>query len=274
MGKHASKMRLVGLVLLLGLLPRALVGAEGERTPADEREQFRQEATAGPGYLQSRFFARLEDGFDEEFTEPRTAQMFRVLRGRGLKAREIVRLMNGHATRSGLQRMFGMRRRELSRARRVIDATVDRKNRRLFFGVLAIVMIGEFDVDPTSPFLKQVLGARDELDDDEFRSLRVGTRSTRSMREYFDLRSREDQKFMLRVLDRVRDSFYMNHPLCESLGLGSARDYDAAEFPKLADGMPGSEATYAEGKAAGLPFDRDLPPLPFVGERVDELLEP
>jgi hypothetical protein len=264
-------MRRLPLVPLLALVLCALVGAQGER--AGKTREFRQEATAGPGYLQARFFTRLEDGFSDEFTERRADQMFRVLRRREPGAAEVVRLMNGHATTSGMERMFGMRRREVDRARRVLDATVEAKDRRLFFGVLAFVMIGEFDIDPTSPFLKQVLGARDELDSDEFRALRIGRRSKRSMREYFGLRSREDQKFMIKVLDRVRDSFYLNHPLCESLGLGSAREYDAALFPKLAEGMPGSEKEYGEGKAAGLPFDRELPPLPFAGKRVDELLE-
>jgi len=65
----------------------------------------------------------------------------------------------------------------------------------------------------------------------------------------------------------------MDHPLCESLGLGNPREYDAEAFPKLAEGMPGSEPEYAEGKAGGLPFDKELPPLPFAGKRVDELLD-
>ena len=92
-------------------------------------------------------------------------------------------LLNGNTTKSGLQDMFGASRNELSRLEEVLGNSVDDKNRKMFFGVMIVVMVVEFDVDPDSDFCKQACGARDEMDSEDFEKMLKGNVSSKTIGE-------------------------------------------------------------------------------------------
>ena len=259
----AAVMVLGGLALAQG----AGAGA-GKETIA---QKMIKEATAGPGYIQQDFVNSVGTGLTEQFGEKRADQMLETLGGQNLSDKDALGLMNGTTTKSGMQDMFGASRSELSRLERVLEGAVDDKNRKMFVGVMVVVMVVEFDVDPGSDFCKQACGARDEMDSDSFQKMLKGNVSSSTIQDAFGMSDKGDCKFMQEILNQMMQSMFFQHPMAQSMGMNRGKPLskeDMSQFGDLSEGMagfPGGDSPFAEGMAGGMPFDMEMPPCPFAG---------
>jgi hypothetical protein len=247
---------------ILGLLAAAALG-QGRQT----RDGLLLHGTAGPAFVQVEFFESLRARLERAFGLRRTADMFEHLGAAGLDARDVLALMNGTETAGDRRDLFGSRD---ARIREAIDDTVADKDRKLLFGVLVRTMV-EKGEDPSSDFC-QVGRSRDALSADQFDRLCRGEVSTSFMQECFGLRKKADQQLMQQYLNVAWESPYLLHPLGASLAKRKKLEgtYDPAKFPKPRDGMPGYGHEFKDGRAAGLPFDTTLPPLPFYGKNLED----
>lgn len=251
--------------LILGSLA-ALALAQGRQTT----EAFYTTGAAGPGYVQAAFLDSLLRELDKEFGAGRGATMLESLRGKRLDGKRILALLNGQITDADLKDLLGLGSVRPEFARRALDAAVADKDKKLLFGALVRTIV-ENGVDPSSEFC-QVVGKSFGLPEDLFDRLCREEGSNALMAECFRLKSRKDQGEMRAYMAATRSSPYLLHPLGASLaGRAKARgDYDPTKFPKPRDGMPGYGNDFKEGKAGGLPFDKDLPPVPFYGRNLED----
>ncbi len=246
----------------------------GKKTIA---QQLREEATAGAGYIQQDFINNVGEGLTEAFGSKRSNQMMETLTGQGLSQKDTLDLLNGKTTRSGLQDMFGASRAELSDLEKILGNSVDNKNRKMFFGVMVVVMVIDFDVDPDSDFCKQACGARDEMDSDAFAKMLKGSVSTNTIKDGFGFGDKADCKFMQQILNQMMQSMFFQHPMAESMGMNRGKPLspkDMSQFGQLSEGMagfPGEGNTFGEGMAGGMPFDVKMPPCPFAGGNFESL---
>jgi len=261
-------------LLWLALVPSlALAQGGGASSKPTIAQQMRTTGVASPGYMQGELLKDLKANLEKEFGTDRSGEMMSTLAGQNLDASDVTDLFNGKATRSGMQDMFGAKRNELSGVERALKETVGEKNRKMLFGVIVIVMVADFDLPPDSEFCKQVCASRDEMSEEDLEKILKGNRSKGTMGSCFGLSSKDDQDLMQDVMKRVDELPFKDHPMAESLGMGSPKSFDASKCPKLAKGMPGfGENT--DGKAGGLPVDAKLPPCPFAGENLKDLFEP
>jgi hypothetical protein len=250
---------------ILGTLA-ALALAQGRQT----KEAFYTSGAAGPGYVQAAFLAALGREFVKEFGEERGGKMLETLRGKRLDGKRILALLNGQVTDAELRDLFGLGSIRPQFARKALDAAVADKDKKLLFGALVRTIV-EKGVDPSSEFC-QVVGQSFGMTDDQFDRLCRGDSSASLMGECFRLKSRRDQGEMSGYMSATRSSPYLLHPLGTSLaGRSKVRGaYDPAKFPKARDGMPGYGNDFKEGKAGGLPFDKELPPVPFYGKNLED----
>ena len=260
---------LLAAVMVLGVvaLAQGAGAGAGKETIA---KTLIEEATAGPGYIQEDFVNSVGTGLTEQFGEKRADQMLESLGNRDLSEKDVLRLMNGTTTKSGLQDMFGASRSELSRLEKVLDGAVDDKNRKMFVGVMVVVMVVEFDVDPGSDFCKQACGARDEMDSDSFQKMLKGNVSSSTIQDAFGMSDKGDCKFMQEILNQMMQSMFFQHPMAQSMGMNRGKPLskeDMSQFGELSEGMagfPGADSPFAEGTAGGMPFDMEMPPCPFA----------
>jgi hypothetical protein len=256
---------LVLCVLLAG--GAAFAQGAGGGTKKTIAEQLRDSGTAGPGYIQEEFLGGLKGGLKEQFGEERSNEMWEKFQGEDLDEKEILGLMNGETTKSGLQDMFGAERGELGGLLDAIKEMVGEKEKSIFFGIVIIVMIVDFDVDPSSDFFKQVVNSKDEMSDKDFGKLKKGNVSKNTCGEAFGFDNKDDQKFMQQIMNGANQSPFMSHPMGQSMGDDKMKkgEFDASKFPELQEGMPGFGEDFADGMAGGFPFDQEMPPCPFMG---------
>jgi len=249
----------------LGFLA-ALAFAQGGQTP----EAFYLKGACGPGFVQADFLDALLVRLTREFGDSRAASMLESLRAAPMDAKRVLQLVNGRIPDDDLKDLFGLHHERPQFVRNALDLAVADKDRRLLFGTLVRTMVDK-GVDPSSEFC-QLRETRDRLTDDQFDRLCRGEVSISLLGECFRLKSRKDQKAMQGYMNDARSSPYLLHPLAASLaGKTKLRgDYDPAKFPKPRDGTPGYGNDYKDGKAGGLPFDRDLPPVPYYGRNLDD----
>lgn len=252
----------------------------GVKKAEDHDEKFKFQLTAGPGYVQKAFVEEMNALLDEGLGRQRRKGARKKGGMRKLSAATMVRLMNHdrEARDRALREGFGLvKRADRAEGYKALRTVVERKDRRIFFGVLAHVMLKR-GFSSTGQFFAQVVAARDEIDAEQFKHLRHGSNRTRSlMQACFRFRDRKDQDDMLDLLAETRKSFLFGHPLASSLGLATGSRFDAEDFQrrfrKLEKGMPGTEKEFAGGEAGGHPFDKSLPPLPYNGANVEKLLK-
>ena len=260
------------LFVFLGL---ALGGnALGQGKPADSgQDELSKKVVASAGYIQEQFVKQLTASLGEQFDLVRAKKMLTHLVELDVEARDVAKIMNLRVSKKDIERFFGVsRRRSVDRAKEALKATVEEKDKRIFFGVMLYVMLTEFEIDPTSEFCQQACGALDSLESDDFKKLRE-TASTRMIGKVFGFRHQRDRKDMQEILRKTRDSVFMTHPMGESIGLRSRKRFDRRKFPKLDPKMTGANNAYKDGKAGGLPFDITMPPCPFLGEDAVKTLD-
>ena len=238
-----------------------LRGSSGSQTIA---QQLRQGGTAGPGYMQQDFLNGLGGSLQEQFGDRRGQQMLQTLQGQGLSSDDMLKLMNGQATTSQLGTMFGAGRGELDGVRSALDAAVGRKNQKMFFGILIVIVV--IDCEKTDgEFLKQMCNGMEAMDPAVFEKLMRGDVSTSTIQQGFGFADKSMCKEMQDCLNAMRESPLVNHPMAQSMGMGDQSRFDKAEFPKAGEGMPGYDTHFAGGMAGGMPFDTGMPPMPFAG---------
>ncbi len=261
-----------GPILLCAAFLAVSAFSDGGVKKAKRRDaEFSFKLTAGPGYVQRSFVETINGDLDENLGKRARK---RLRRTRRLTAKEMVTLMN--TRRAGeikklLRDGFGIRKADFGAGMRALRAAIEQKDRRVFFGVLARVLLAR-GLSSSGQFFEQVMAAQDEINTGQFKNLRHGSNRTRTLMEAcFRFKDPKDQKDMLGFLDETRKSFLFGHPLAESIGIRPTDDYDPKRFPELKDGMPGTEKGFANGEAGGHRFDRKLPALPFRGDNVKEL---
>jgi len=276
---HSRFLVLTATALLAGGIAFGQGAASGtaKKTIA---EQLRDNATAGPGYIQGDFVSHLSTGLTQRFGEDRSQQMIQQLDQSGLDSKGVISLMNGQTTSSGLENMFGASRSELSSVEAAVGDAVDSKNRSMFFGIMIYVMVVDFDVDADAEFCQQAFGAETEMSKDALTRLTRGNVSTSSIQEAFGFQDKSDCKFMQDVLNAMMSSAFVRHPMAASLGMGGGKtlsDQDRSQFPQLMEGMPGFPSAgsgFENGTAGGLPYDRAMPPCPYGGPNLKEFFSP
>jgi len=254
-------------LLIVGLLA-STAWTDAERRPG--AAELCKRATASAGYVQNDFVGDLKANLAEGFDDFRADRMIKQLAKRNLRSRDAIKFMNGLVTRRELVERFGVRgARAENKARKAVDKAVDQKNRKIFFGILLVTLVGEYDVDPTSEFCKQIVAAKDEMKVDDYKRIFLQSRrSTTTIGRAFKLRDREDQTLIARVLDEVARSDYLSHPFCASMPRGKVRaNSNSKRLPKLVRGMSGFDERDAD-TAGGMQIDKTLPPLPIMSKNV------
>ncbi|MEM8884008.1 MAG: hypothetical protein AAGD14_08070 [Planctomycetota bacterium] len=255
-----------GPALAQGALGRP-VGKAGQAL----RDALTRNLNAGPGAIQKDFFGNLEEQLVKQLGSKKGAKYFANLQKQTISTNDVQKLMNGQATRSQMADWFSASRPSLSKLEQAVDDTVAQKNRDGFFGILIIVMVQDFGMDPTADFCAQVGGAKEELDEKMLKKLVTGNVSTSTIEKAFGLESKQDCKFMQEILNAVQSSPFVQHPMMTSLGMGGGKFVKSA-FPTLEPGMPGAGMDEEKG-AGGMPCDFDLPPCPFMPESFSETMK-
>ena len=240
--------------------------AQGPQTTA----AFYLNGSCGPGYVQRDFLDSLLARLTAEFGDRRAAAMVESLRTAPLAPTRVLALLNGQATDGDLRELFGLRHERPQFVKAALDLAVADKDKKLLFGALVRTMV-EKGVDPSSDFC-QLGESRDNLTAEQFDRLCRRESSPSLMGECFGLKQKDDQRTMLGYVDATWASPYLLHPLGASLAARAKLrgEYDPKEFPKPRDEMPGYGNEYKDGKGGGLPFDKDLPPVPFYGKNLED----
>jgi hypothetical protein len=263
-------MRKTAILLLAAMAVAQNPGAKGKPT-ASERLKLR--GFAGPGYVQQDFLAGLGGHLEQGLGERRAKKMMEQLRGRGLSARDMLRLQNGAITKAKVRSVFGANRGEVKSVLKALEHAVADKDGKLFFGIVIMTTVFDFEIDATSDFCKQVAMTCAEMNAEQTAKLMSGNVSRTTVKKIFGFRSRADQRDMQRILNRARDSIYLTHPLADSLTRRTGkpeRSFEVKRHPKLRKGMPGHGDAFAKGEAGGLPFDTNLPPCPYFGKNLED----
>ena len=265
----------ISLALLLVSAPAFAQGAGGSAPGAAGqalKNSLGKNTTAGPGAIQKDFLSNLKGGLSDKLGKKAGGKLFDNLQNESLSSNDVQKLMNGNTTKSQMKNWFGANNRQIDKVEKSVDGAVDQKNRSGFFGILIIVMVGDFGVDPSADFASQCAGAKNELDADMFKKLCAGNVSTSTIKDAFGLDSKSDCKFMQQILNSMQSSPFAQHPMMQSMGMGSGGKYDKKKFPSLDEGMPGFDME-KEGLAGGLECDFELPPCPFLSGSFEDLLK-
>ena len=233
------------------------------------RDALKNQTVSGPGAIQDSFMKQLSGGLSDKLGQKTGGKMMNTLQNQSLSSTDVQKLMNGGATKSQLQDWFGASRKQLPKVEGAVDGAVDAKNRSGFFGILIIVMVGDFGVDPTSDFASQCGGAKDEMSPEDFAKLRAGNVSTSTIGDAFGLESKQDCEFMQEILNAMKNCPFVQHPMLSSMGMGQKGKFDPSKFPALSEGNPGFGMDPTQG-AGGMPCDFELPPCPFMAGSFDD----
>lgn len=243
-------------------------GAGGTGKKKSKARELLDAATAGPGHIQEEFFKDLGSNFEQGLGKQRGQEMMEHLKSQDIKKGDSLDLMNGACTNSELQDYFGSSRGELEKTRKALDESVDEKNKDIFFGIIFVVMVKDFDVDPSSEFCKQACGAKDEISDESMEKMLKGNRSKRTLKEAFGFDDKEDLSFLQDILNRAWESGMGNHPMAASMGMGNPKNFKKSDFPEFGKGMTGYGENQ-DGMAGGMPCATDMPPVPFFGDNMN-----
>jgi hypothetical protein len=178
-----------------------------------------------------------------------------------------MKLLNGKMTESQLGNICDAKKGETERLEEAVEEAVDDKNRKCFFGILIIIVVCDCKCED-GDFLKQMIKGMEAMDGDAADRLLRGDVSKDAIGECFGMTDKEMCKQMQEALNKLRSSPLLNHPMCESMGMGKPGQFNPEDFPELGEGMPGCGGEFKDGEAGGLPFDAELPPLPFAGENM------
>jgi len=237
-------------------------GAGGGQDKSKLGEQLRKEAMAGGGYVKDAFLGDLDEALRDLFGDTKGGQLSGNLAGQKLSEKELTDLVNGDLTKSKIEDLFGCTRGETDKVEEAIDEAVDQKNRKMFFGILILILVVDMDLDPSGEFCQQVAGSRDQAPDDAFEKLLKGNVSKELIVVIFKFEAKADLSFMQDVLNQARGSPFCHHPLAKSMGMGDPAKWDPSQMPELEEGMPGFGGECPE-----------MPPCPFLGENMGEIFE-
>jgi len=244
-------------------------GGGGKQTIA---EQIKKESMAGAGYVQKDFLGGLGSKLTDAFGKTKGEKYLETLsENPDVSPEDLLDLMNGEVTESEIQKMFGAPKSDSDRLEKCVKDEVKEKNKCVFFGIVVVIAVCDFGVDPTADFAKQICGSREEITDEEMQKLQLKNFSKKTIEECFGFKGEEDQDFMQQILNALGSSPFLSHPLAKSLGMAGKKAFSRDDFPKLGEGMPGFGGEFESGEAGGCPFPKDLPPCPFFGENLGAL---
>ncbi|MGQ0614550.1 MAG: hypothetical protein ACT4PV_12515 [Planctomycetaceae bacterium] len=252
--------------LSAALLLTGTAWAQGVGGGADKEtlsQKMHKEALAGGGFVKEDFVTDLGDGLKEAFGEKKGSKFAGNLGEKKLDDKELTDLLNGDLTKTETEDLFGCTRDETERVDEAVDKAVDKKNRKMFFGIVIIILVVDMDVDPSSEFCQQVAGSRDEVSPENFEKLLKGNVSKDLIKECFKFTDKKDVGFMQDALNQTRSSPFANHPFAKSMGMGDPAKFDPSKMPALEEGMPGFGAE-------GAP---DMPPCPFMSANMGDFFE-
>jgi hypothetical protein len=142
---------------------------------------------------------------------------------------------------------------------------VQRKNRKLYFGILLHTMVKDLAVDPKGDLLKTIAAARDTMADGDFEGILKGRRGNATIAAAFGLSDPTDIGVVTNAIDRAARTPFPAHPFCRSLKMKGG----SGTIPDLVEGNPGFGA-HADGRAGGLPLDAGLKPCAFFARNLAE----
>jgi len=265
----------LSLGLVLCTAPVLAQGA-GQSTPGAAGQALKQalgkNITSGAGSIQQSFFDNLKGNLGTNLGTKQGDKAFDKFQRQNLSTNDVEKLINGGASKSEVKKWFGTSRPQTDKVRKSLDDAVEQKNKDGFFGILIIVMVGDFGMDPTADFCKQAGGTKETISKEQLEKLLKSNVSTKSVGEIFGLDSKEDCKFMQEILNAMKSGPFVQHPMMKSMGMGTAGKYDKADFPKLEKGMPGANLD-KDATPGGFVCDFDLPPCPFFSGSFKDMLK-
>ena len=248
-------------------------GKNPTEKPSDALKKFKKQGNAGTGFVQQSFMTDLEKSLQEKTGEKKGSQLYENFKKSDADADEMVDVMNGKASKRKVKKLFGCGDKTAKQVGEALDDAVDQKNKKMFFGMIIIIIVGDMGMDPSGDFAQQIAGARDEISKEDFEKLLKKNSSKNFMGKCFGLENKADQTLMSDACKSLFSSPMANHPMAESLGLGQQGQFDPKDFMKLGAGMPGSGGAFEDGMAGALPFAGDLPPMPFLGGNMGGFFE-
>ena len=243
------------------------------------KQAMNTNGTSGPGGIQKSFMNNLQGNLQNKLGKKRGGKAYSNLQNSALSSTDATKLLNGQATKSQLKKWFGTSRGQVDEVKKSVDGAVSQKNKDGFFGMLNSIMTKDYGVDASGDFASQACGAKMTITPEQLKKLTGGNSSVKVITSIFGFGSKDDSKFMQKILNSLQSSGMGSHPMMSSLGMGGGkkggkRDYDKDDFPKLTEGMSGfgmDEQT--GGLAGGLPCDFEMPPCPFFDGSFKDLLE-
>ncbi len=240
---------------------------------SDTIKDFKKTGTSGPGFVQEDFVNNLGGNINETFGEKKGELIFDNFKKSDTSSEEMVDLMNGKMSKKDIKKKFGVGQKSAKKIEEDIEEAVDDKNKKMFFGIIIVILVGEHGIDPKGDFAQQVASSRDEISEEDFKKLLENqVTSKKFMDECFGFGHKEDQKLMSDACKELFNSKMVMHPMAESMGFDSKK-FNSDDFMQLGKGMPGFGGDFEGGMAGGMPFPTDLPPMPFMGENMGDFFE-
>jgi len=269
--------------MLMTMLFASVVGAQGINDkiknptgkPGDAIKEMKTKGNAGPGFVQGDFISGLEDKLTEKFGEKKGGMFFDNMKSSGATSKDTTDLMNGKSSKKDLKELFGCSSGDAKKIEGLVDEQVEDKNKKMFFGVIIIILVEDMGMDSSGDFMQQVAGGGNEINPDDFEKLMNGSFSTKIMAVIFGFGHKSDQKTMQSACNQAAGSAMMQHPLAGSMSFGQKQggSFDPSQFMKGGEGMPGFGEGFEDGMSGGMPFPSELPPMPFMGENMGEFFE-
>lgn len=265
----------VALALVLGAAPVLAQGA-GQSAPGAAGKALKaaltKNITSGAGSIQQSFFDNLKGNLGKNLGSKAGDKAFDEFQRQNLTKNDVQKLMNGNTTTSEAKKWFGTSRKQVGKVEKSIDEAVEQKDKDCFFGILIVVMVGDFGMDPTADFCKQAAGAKETISKEEFDKLANSNVSTKSVGAIFGFGSKDDCKFMQEILNAMLSSCFVQHPMMKSMGMDKEGEYSKEDFPPLEKGMPGADMD-KDAIPGGMPCDLELPPCPFMPGKFEDMLK-
>ncbi len=269
--------------MLMTMLFASVVGAQGINDeiknptgkPSDALDELITQGNAGPGFVQKDFMGGLQGKLEKKFGEKKGKQLFENMQSSGATAKDTTDLMNGESSKKDLKELFGCGSGDAKKIKGLVDDQVDDKNKKMFFGVIIIILVEEMGMDSSGDFMQQVAEGGNEINPDDLEKLMKGNFSTKLMSVIFGFGHKDDQKTMQSACNQAAGSSMMKHPLAGSMPFGENQggSFDPSSFMQGGEGMPGFGEGFEGGMCGGMPFPSELPPMPFMGENMGEIFE-